>query len=43
MIIYAFTVNIIPIIVQRYNRPRLKRMLDLVRKKNIQEPVMIEI
>jgi glycosyl-4,4'-diaponeurosporenoate acyltransferase len=43
MIIYAFTVNIIPIIVQRYNRPRLKRMLDVVRTKNIQEPVMIEI
>ena len=43
MIIYAFTVNIIPIIVQRYNRPRLKRLLDLVRKKNIQQPFVIEI
>jgi len=34
MVAYALISNLVPIILQRYNRPRIRRLLDQVEKKN---------
>lgn len=33
ILIYAFLTNLIPIILQRYNRPRIRQLLELVKNK----------
>ena len=42
MVIYAVLNNLVPIIMQRYNRPRIQKLLAKVEKKQ-QEPLPIQV
>lgn len=37
MVAYAFLNNLVPIIMQRFNRPRMRRLLAQIEKKNLQK------
>jgi hypothetical protein len=35
MVVYAFFNNLVPIVMQRFNRPRMRRLLAQLEKKNL--------
>ena len=37
MVAYAFLNNLVPIILQRFNRPRMRKLLTQIEKKNLQK------
>ncbi|MEA4910217.1 MAG: glycosyl-4,4'-diaponeurosporenoate acyltransferase [Chloroflexi bacterium] len=40
MVVYAVANNIVPIIMQRFNRPRVRRILEHLRKQAVAEPFL---
>ncbi|NLG74176.1 MAG: glycosyl-4,4'-diaponeurosporenoate acyltransferase [Chloroflexi bacterium] len=42
MVLYAVANNFFPIVAQRYNRPRIRRYLELARRDQHRQPVIFE-
>jgi len=41
-VLYAVANNFFPIVAQRYNRPRIRRYLELARRDQHRQPVIFE-